>query len=262
MKLRIFQIDAFAERMFTGNPAAVCILDSWIDDNLMQQIAAENNLAETVFAVKNNDRYAIRWFTPEIEVDLCGHATLATAFVLFNHYLPNEKHIEFFSSRSGSLRVEKSENGYLTLDFPADDLTAVDPMPQLYDALGATPEHIFKGKTDYLLVYNNQDEIKDMDPNFFLLNQIDARGIIVTAKGEEVDFVSRFFAPQAGINEDPVTGSAHTSLTPYWSKILGKDRLTAKQLSKRGGELICENLGTRIKISGKAVSYLIGEIEV
>ncbi|MDE3742306.1 PhzF family phenazine biosynthesis protein [Maribacter polysaccharolyticus] len=262
MKLRIFQIDAFAERMFTGNPAAVCILDSWIDDNLMQQIAAENNLAETVFAVKNNDRYAIRWFTPEIEVDLCGHATLATAFVLFNHYLPNEKHIEFFSSRSGSLRVEKSENGYLTLDFPADDLTAVDPMPQLYDALGATPEHIFKGKTDYLLVYNNQDEIKDMDPNFFLLNQIDARGIIVTAKGEEVDFVSRFFAPQAGINEDPVTGSAHTSLTPYWSKILGKDRLTAKQLSKRGGELICENHGTRIKISGKAVSYLIGEIEV
>ncbi len=262
MKLRIFQIDAFAERMFTGNPAAVCILDSWIDDNLMQQIAAENNLAETVFAVKNNDRYAIRWFTPEIEVDLCGHATLATAFVLFNHYLPNEKHIEFFSSRSGSLRVEKSENGYLTLDFPADDLTAVDPMPQLYDALGATPEHIFKGKTDYLLVYNNQDEIKDMDPNFFLLNQIDARGIIVTAKGEEVDFVSRFFAPQAGINEDPVTGSAHTSLTPYWSKILGKDRLTAKQLSKRGGELICENLGARIKISGKAVSYLIGEIEV
>lgn len=262
MKLRIFQIDAFAERMFTGNPAAVCILDSWIDDNLMQQIAAENNLAETVFAVKNNDRYAIRWFTPEIEVDLCGHATLATAFVLFNHYLPNEKHIEFFSSRSGSLRVEKSENGYLTLDFPADDLTAVDPMPQLYDALGATPEYIFKGKTDYLLVYNNQDEIKDMDPNFFLLNQIDARGIIVTSKGEEVDFVSRFFAPQAGINEDPVTGSAHTSLTPYWSEILGKDRLTAKQLSKRGGELICENHGTRIKISGKAVSYLIGEIEV
>ncbi|MDV7137492.1 PhzF family phenazine biosynthesis protein [Maribacter sp. TH_r10] len=262
MKLKMYQIDAFAERVFSGNPAAICVLDSWLEDAVMQQIAAENNLAETAFVVKNNNQYDIRWFTPEIEVDLCGHATLATAFVLFNYYIPNEKNIKFFSSRSGSLWVEKEDEGYLTLNFPVDDLALCNPMPKLYDALGVTPEHIFKGKTDYLLVYKNQDEIIQISPNFFLLNQVEARGIIVTAKGEDVDFVSRFFAPQAGINEDPVTGSAHTSLTPYWSKILGKDRLTAKQLSKRGGELICENLGERIKIKGKAVSYLIGEIEV
>lgn len=262
MKLKLYQIDAFADKVFTGNPAAVCILDAWINDTLMQQIAAENNLAETAFVVKYNDRYAIRWFTPEIEVDLCGHATLASAFVLFNHYIPNEKNIGFFSSRSGSLWVEKRDNGYFAMDFPVDELIPVDPMPKLYEALGSTPAKILKGKTDYLLVYKNQDEIEQMSPNFFLLNQIDARGIIVTAAGDNVDFVSRFFAPQAGINEDPVTGSAHTTLTPYWSKMLGKDKLTAQQLSKRGGTLICENLGTRIKISGKATPYLIGEIEV
>jgi PhzF family phenazine biosynthesis protein len=226
----------------------------------MQKIARENNLAETAFAVKDGSQYIIRWFTPELEVDLCGHATLATAYVLFNYYDLNVSNIEFFSPRSGKLLVEKGENGLLILDFPTDDIKSIAPIQALNDAIGKNPVYTLKGKTDYLLIYNNQEEIEQLNPNFFLLNQLDARGVIVSAPGNEVDFVSRFFAPQCGVNEDPVTGSAHTSLIPYWSEVLGKSTLVARQLSKRGGDIYCEFLDKRVKIAGRAVPYLKGEI--
>lgn len=262
MKLRLYQIDAFADRVFTGNPAAVCVLDQWLDTALMQQIASENNLAETAFLVKCDKEYEIRWFTPELEVDLCGHATLASAFVLFREYEPDASRIAFHSPRSGPLSVEKGPDGYLVLDFPADTLTEVPSFDALNKALGRSPVKSFKGKTDYLLVYEDREAIASLQPDFFLLNQVAARGVIVTAPGREVDFVSRFFAPQSGINEDPVTGSAHTSLTPYWSGRLGKTKVIARQLSRRGGELLCEARGDRVKIAGRAVQYLAGEIDI
>ncbi|MEK6152721.1 PhzF family phenazine biosynthesis protein [Flavobacteriaceae bacterium 3-367] len=262
MKQKIYQIDAFADRVFSGNPAAVCIMDQWIEDGLMQQVAMENNLAETAFVVKNNDEYHIRWFTPAVEVDLCGHATLASAYVLFQYYKVAEQQIRFYSHRSGPLLVEKDDKGYLIMDFPTDELTPIAPLPELNAALGKTPMDTLKGKTDYLLIYASQKEVADMQPNFFELSRLDGRGVIVSAKGDEVDFVSRFFAPQSGIDEDPVTGSAHTTLTPYWSRQLNKTRLTAKQISARGGNLHCEYLDDRVKISGKAAPYLIGEIEL
>ncbi|MFX0555920.1 PhzF family phenazine biosynthesis protein [Maribacter sp. CXY002] len=262
MKQKIFQIDAFTDRIFRGNPAAVCILDGWLSDDVMQQIAAENNLAETAFAVKNEDSYELRWFTPEVEVDLCGHATLATAFVIFHYYYHKNNTIRFISPRSGELFVEKKSNGSFSMDFPSDKLTEIETIMDIIEAIGLSPLKSFKGKTDYMLVYDNQEEIENIKPNFHLLDELDCRGVIVTAPGKEVDFVSRFFAPKCGIPEDPVTGSAHTTLSPYWSKQLNKSVLTAKQLSKRGGILTCEYLGNRVKISGKAVCFLIGEIEI
>ena len=260
MLQKIFQIDAFTDKLYSGNPAAVCILENWIDDTIMQKIAMENNLAETAFAVRDGSQYIIRWFTPEVEVDLCGHATLATAFVLFENYNLSVSSIEFFSPRSGKLLVEKGENGLLILDFPTDDIRSIEPIQNLNEAIGKNPVYTLKGKTDYLLIYDNQEVIEQLKPNFFLLNQLDARGVIVSAPGDDVDFVSRFFAPQCGVNEDPVTGSAHTSLIPYWSKVLGKSTLVAKQLSKRGGDIYCEFLDKRVKIAGRAVPYLKGEI--
>ena len=262
MRQKIYQIDAFTSRTFGGNPAAVCILEKWLKTELMQKIAQENNLAETAFAVKKDEVYELRWFTPEIEVDLCGHATLATAFVLFHFYHLEKNTIRFYSPRSGELSVEKAANGWLTLDFPADTLVAIKNIDEIDQALGKSPIKTFKGKTDYMLVYSSQKEIEEITPNFFLLDQVDVRGVIVTAPGTEVDFVSRFFCPNCSIPEDPVTGSAHTSLSPYWSKALGKTKMTAKQLSKRGGDLVCEHLGDRVKISGKAAPYLFGEIEI
>nr|WP_299337720.1 PhzF family phenazine biosynthesis protein [Allomuricauda sp.] len=262
MKQKIYQIDAFASEVFKGNPAAVCILDSWLDDEIMQKIAQENNLAETAYAVKDGNQYALRWFTPEIEVDLCGHATLATAYVLFNYYGHKENTIRFYSPRSGELIVNQSDGGILSLDFPADDFHATEVVEEINVAIGSVPLETYRGKTDYMLVYRSQQDIEKITPNFFLLDKIDCRGVIVTAPGEEVDFVSRFFAPQCAIPEDPVTGSAHTTMTPYWSKKLGKTKLTAKQISDRGGDLLCEHFGERVKISGKAVPYLIGEIDI
>ena len=262
MKQKIYQVDAFAEQVFEGNPAAVCILDSWPEDDWMQKIAMENNLAETAFVVPNGEIFELRWFTPELEVDLCGHATLASAFVLFeNDRVPSDT-IEFLSPRSGPLHVSKTNEGMLILDFPADDVQTVAPNPELNTAMGKEPLETWKGKTDYMLVYRNQAEIKSLSPNFLMLDKVNARGVIATAAGDEVDFVSRFFAPQSGVNEDPVTGSAHTSLTPYWAQKLGKQRLTARQISKRGGNLICENTPPRVKIGGRAVLYLVGEITV
>lgn len=262
MNQKIYQIDAFTTKIFGGNPAAVCILDSWISDEHMQNIAAENNLAETAFAVPKENEYELRWFTPEIEVDLCGHATLASAFVIFNYYGHKKNTIRFNSPRSGELLVVKNKDGSMTMDFPTDDLTKEESHPQIYQALGKRPLETYKGKTDYMLIYESQEVIANITPNFHLLDQLDCRGVIVSAKGNDVDFVSRFFAPQCGIPEDPVTGSAHTTLTPYWCQKLDKKTLSAKQLSKRGGEIICEYFGDRVKITGFAVCYLIGEISI
>lgn len=261
MKLKIYQVDAFTSQVFGGNPAAVCVLESWIDAKTMQQIAAENNLAETAFIVLKNDLYEIRWFTPMVEVDLCGHATLATAHVLFKYYSASNHPLKFYSHLSGNLSVTKEKN-LLTLNFPCDEITKIETPPILIDALGTIPLESWKGKTDFMLIFDSQKTIESFNPNYQLLETVGGRGVIVTSKGNDVDFVSRFFGPQVGINEDPVTGSAHTTLIPYWSKVLGKTTLTAQQLSKRKGDLICELKNDRVLISGNAVTYLIGEIEV
>ena len=261
MKRIIYQVDAFAREAFKGNPAAVCILDQWLEASLMQQIANENNLSETAFAVPVGKCYEIRWFTPEVEVELCGHATLATAHVLFNHMDYPGDWICFESIHSGRLMV-KRKGDLLTLDFPVDILEEMVVPELIVTALQTPPLKAFRGKTDFMFVYTSAREIENMEPDFGLLAQAGGRGIIVTAPGDDVDFVSRFFAPQTGINEDPVTGSAHTSLTPYWSKVLGKERLTARQLSARGGELICEHKGERVEISGHAVTYMKGKIRI
>ncbi len=259
MKISIFQVDAFTDCIFGGNPAAVCPLDKWLDETVMQQIAKENNLSETAFFVKNNDAYQLRWFTPEIEVDLCGHATLATAHVLFEHLGYKKSEIQF-QTKSGLLKVKKEE-GRLMMDFPTDDMPKVDPPAVLFQALGIRSDHVFF-TDDYMVVLDSEEEVKRLDPDFRILSEVNARGIIVTAPGNEVDFVSRFFAPGAGINEDPVTGSAHTKLTPYWSKRLGKDVLEARQISKRVGNLTCRNKGERTQILGKAITFMKGEINI
>lgn len=258
--LPIYQIDAFTNHLFGGNPAAVVPLQEWLPEALMQKIAMENNLSETAFFMKDPSGYHIRWFTPLSEVRLCGHATLATAHVLFRHLDIKENNIEF-TSKSGPLTVTR-EGEKLTLDFPADEMQSVDPPGDLVMAIGQMPVETFKGKTDYMLVYESQQEIENMEPDMGRLIRTDARGVIVTAPGKEVDFVSRFFAPQVGVPEDPVTGSAHTSLTPYWSKRLNKSTLSATQLSKRKGELTLRLDGDRIKISGNAVTYLHGTIQI
>jgi PhzF family phenazine biosynthesis protein len=260
VELKIYQIDAFADKVFSGNPAAVCPLDEWLPDTVMQNIAMENCLAETAFYVQEKEGLRIRWFTPTVEVDLCGHATLATAYVLFNHKNYRGDKI-IFNSRSGSLTVAKSGDT-LTLNFPVDTLTEVNAIPELEQGLGVKSVKTFKGKTDYMLVYEKEEQIKTMNPDFKMIGKVPARGIIVTAKGNQVDFVSRFFGPQSGMDEDPVTGSAHTSLTPYWSKVLGKTEFNAIQLSARQGKLKCRLVGDRVEISGQAKLYLVGKIFV
>ena len=260
-KQKMYQIDAFSNTVFGGNPAAVCVIDEWWNDQLMQNIATENNLSETAFVVKKDSAYEIRWFTPTNEEALCGHATLATSHVLFNYFnYPNDT-ITFYSRHSGKLSVTK-EKDLLTLNFPSDSIKAVKAPKEIIDAFNKAPLEIYKGKMDYLLLYETQDDIEQCEPNLHLLKPLNARGFIVTAPGLKVDFVSRFFAPGCGVDEDPVTGSAHTSLTPFWSEKLGKTKLTAQQLSQRKGELTCELDGERVKISGKAVTYLIGDIYI
>jgi len=259
MKQKIYQVDAFTSELFGGNPAAVCPLESWLPDDLMQKIALENNLSETAFFVKTANQFEIRWFTPTTEVDLCGHATLASAFVLFNHEGYDGDEIIFNSLRTGILKVRKNVN-LLTLNFPADTLQQVPLSPDLTDGFNYKPLEAFKGKTDFLLVFKNEDEIKNMEPDFGVIAKINARGIIVTAKGDEVDFVSRFFGPRAGVNEDPVTGSAHTTLVPYWTEKLSKKEFSAIQLSARKGFLQCKYSGDRVEISGECRLYMTGEI--
>jgi PhzF family phenazine biosynthesis protein len=260
MELKVYQVDAFASQVFKGNPAAVCPLTEWLPDSVMQNIAMENNLSETAFYVKEKEGFRIRWFTPAVEVDLCGHATLATAFVLFNHEGHSENKI-VFNSRSGLLTVTKSGN-QLTLDFPTDTLTAVDALIELEEGLGVKSKATFKGKTDYLVVLENEAQIQQLQPDFKKIAQVKARGVIVTAPGERVDFVSRFFGPQSGVDEDPVTGSAHTTLTPYWASVLNKNEFTARQLSARGGELTCHLKGNRVEISGEARLFLKGTLYI
>lgn len=261
-KIKLYQIDAFTNNLFQGNPAAVCVLDEWLDDELMQKMGFENNLSETAFVVPKGDEYEIRWFTPTAEVDLCGHATLASAYVLFNYYDHPSDKIIFQSKSRGKLIVKKNEDETLTLDFPADTVSKVELPEALNKAFNITPTECYKGATDYLLIYSSQEDIESIEPNFNLMLNPGVRGVIISAPGNSTDFVSRFFAPQVGVNEDPVTGSAHTTLTPVWSNKLNKTKLSAKQLSQRGGELICEILGDRIKISGSAVKFLIGEIDI
>ncbi|HNX55711.1 MAG TPA: PhzF family phenazine biosynthesis protein [Prolixibacteraceae bacterium] len=260
MKLQIFQADAFAAGLFKGNPAAVVPLTQWLSDELMQQIAMENNLSETAFFIPEGDHFHIRWFTPKAEVRLCGHATLATAHVLFNE-LNFQGDLLEFESLSGILTVKKVEDK-LQLDFPADFSQEVEPIETFTEAFSAKPLQIFKGRTDYMLLFDSEETIKNLNPNIQLLLSTNARGVIATAKGNEVDFVSRFFAPAVGVNEDPVTGSAHTTLIPFWANRLSKNELTALQLSARGGQLWCTLLGKRVFIAGKAVTYLRGEIEI
>jgi PhzF family phenazine biosynthesis protein len=257
--MKQYTVDAFTDKLFSGNPAAVCIMDRWLADDLMQTIAFENNLAETTFVVPKGDGFHIRWFTPHVEVDLCGHATLAVAHVLYNHEGYNKSQINF-DSRSGILTVTKTD-GRLTLDFPVDSFEKLDHIPtEISIALQGNIIEIYRGKTDYMAVFGSQQEIEASVPDLRELKKMDGRGVIITAPGTSVDFVSRFFAPQSGIDEDPVTGSAHTTLTPYWAKKLNKTSFDCLQLSPRGGRLHCELQGDRVKISGNAVTYAISDI--
>lgn len=258
--LKIYQVDAFSDQIFGGNPAAVCPLDKWLPTELMQKMAMENNLSETAFFVPKGNQYELRWFTPTVEVDLCGHATLASAHVIFsNNELLNE--IKFFSPRSGELTVRKNGDLY-TMNFPSDVFEKIETPPAIIDGLGIQPLETYKGKTDYMVVVDNQSIVENLAPNYLILSQLESRGTIVTAPGNTSDFVSRCFFPQSGVDEDPTTGSAHTSMTPYWSNRLGKTELSAIQISKRKGQLWCKYLGDRVEISGKAITYLIGDIWV
>jgi PhzF family phenazine biosynthesis protein len=259
MKIPFYQVDAFSSKIFGGNPAAVCPLESWPADEILQNIAAENNLSETAFLVqRSKGRYKLRWFTPTVEVDLCGHATLASAFIIFSFVDSTLTSVDF-ETASGPLSVAKSGE-LLSLNFPARKPVPTEASPILSQALGTEPLEILKAR-DLLAVFKDESTIKNMIPDFDKLKQIrDVLGIIVTARGENSDFVSRFFAPNAGIPEDPVTGSSHCTLIPYWADRLKKNDLHAFQLSKRGGELFCENSGDRVRISGNAALYAKGEL--
>jgi PhzF family phenazine biosynthesis protein len=261
MKIKIYHIDAFTDRLFHGNPAGVCPLDNWLPDDLMQQIAMENNRPETAFYVQQGDEYQIRWFTPKVEVDLCGHATLAAAYSLFHYEGFQGDTIRFVSPRSGKLPVRK-QGELLTMNFPVDHCQPVADFDDLCYGFVPGPKEVLKGKTDYVMVFKTEDQIRKIKPDLDSISRLNARGVIVTAKGDEVDFVSRFFAPQSGIDEDPVTGSAHTTLTPYWAKRLGKNELTALQLSERQGRLSCKLLNDRVEISGQCRLYSTGEIHL
>ena len=259
MKLDIFQIDAFTDKVFGGNPAAVIPLSHWLDDETLQHIATENNLSETAFFVKKQDVFELRWFTPVAEVNLCGHATLAAAFVLFEELKHPEDSIRF-STKSGLLEIHKKEKS-IELNFPVDSLEKGD-VANYSNLFNKKPKEAWKGKEDVLLVFQDEDEVQQLIPNLAKIATTACRGVIASAKGNQVDFVSRFFTPQLGINEDPVTGSAHTSLVPFWAKKLKKSQFKAKQISKRGGDLVCEIKENRVFISGQAVCFMRGEISI
>ena len=260
MQIPIYQVDAFTQTRFHGNPAAICPLEHWLPVQVMQAIAAENNLAETAFFVNEGGRYGLRWFTPTVEVDLCGHATIAAADVIFRHLEPNAAKIAF-DSRSGELVVTRDSEGRLWLNFPTKPPARTEVPPYLSEALGTHPLEVLHGHF-LIAVFAKEEEVHSIQPNFELLAQ--GEPVTCTAPSEEpgVDFISRFFAPSHGINEDPVTGSIHTTLTPYWSRRLGKKHLHARQVSTRGGELWLEDLGDRTRIGGFAVPYLQGTIEI
>lgn len=256
MRIPIYQVDAFTSRLFRGNPAAVCPLEAWPPEELLQAIAAENNVSETAFFVREGERYRLRWFTPAVEVPLCGHATLAAAFVVFNRLEPGAERV-VFDTLSGELAVTREER-LLAMDFPAKPPKPCEPPAGLLEGLGGEPIEVLQA--DYFLVtYEDERSVAALRPDFRLLAGLEAP-VIVAAPGEEVDFVSRFFAPAYGIDEDPVTGSAHCTLIPFYAQRLGKSRLKARQISRRGGELDCEHLGERVKIAGEAVLYLEGTL--
>ncbi|HEY1112408.1 MAG TPA: PhzF family phenazine biosynthesis protein [Chitinophagaceae bacterium] len=261
MTLPIYQADAFTDKLYGGNPAAVCPLPEWLPDETMQKIAAENNLAETAFFVPKGHEYALRWFTPELEIDLCGHATLATAHIIFSHLGYQADVVNFHTMKAGMLTVSRQQDLY-TLNFPARIAEPAQAPAGLIEALGGpAPVEILRAR-DYMVVYEKESDILALKPDFAALSKVDGIGVIVTAKGDSCDFVSRFFAPGAGIPEDPVTGSAHCNLIPYWADRLKKNELHAFQVSSRRGELWCKYEGDRVLMSGKAVTYLKGEIYI
>jgi PhzF family phenazine biosynthesis protein len=260
MKLRLFQVDAFTGQVFAGNPAAVVPLDRWLPDATMQSIATENNLSETAFFVGEKGYFHIRWMTPTDEVDLCGHATLAAAWVVFNEIEKGRTEVHF-RSKSGPLKVTAAGDT-LALDFPSRPPEPADgSMAALADALGARPRGVLASR-DYLAAFETEDEVRSLKPDMAKVAALDRMGVIATAPGRDCDFVSRFFAPAVGVPEDPVTGSAHCTLTPYWSERLGKKNLFARQVSARGGELWCEDRGERVAIAGRCAKYLEGTIEL
>lgn len=261
MKLPIYQVDAFTSEVFRGNPAAVCPLEEWIDDAKMQAIAAENNLSETAFFAREADHYKLRWFTPACEVDLCGHATLASAFVFMSKLEPTQSSIQF-QTRSGRLVVQR-EGELLAMDLPALPPRTAPAIPaDLRNGLNPAPKALWQVKDNYFAIYENEEEILSVKPNSALLEKLHPFGVCITAPGKSSDFVSRYFAPSYRIQEDPVTGSTHCSLTPYWSQRLNKQKLHAFQVSARRGELWCEMAGDRVVVKGKAALYLEGSIVV
>jgi PhzF family phenazine biosynthesis protein len=259
MQLKMYQIDAFAKNVFEGNSAAVVPLDEWLEDDLMQKIAMENNLSETVFFVKEGEYYHIRWFTPLAEVDMCGHATLASAYVLFELLGFSEDTI-VFDSKSGLLHVKK-ENGKIAMNFPAQEPVRCETPKELQEAFEAEVQECYKAM-DYILVFENEEDIQNAKPILEKMKDIDLRGVAVTAKSKEYDFVCRFFAPKYGIDEDPVTGSAFTQLIPYWSRVLDQNSFAAKQISKRGGEVFCKLKDDRVEIAGTGVKFFEAVIEI
>lgn len=261
MKLTIYQVDAFAERIFKGNPAAIVPLEDWIPDELMQAIAMENNLSETAYFVKTDEGYHLRWFTPEFEIDLCGHATLGSAYIIKNFIEPHVAEINFTTEKAGVLKASARE-GLYTLDFPSQPPKATKVPKQLMESIGITNAVEVLKARDYFVVLPDEDAVKNVQPDFTIMKELDAIGVIVTAKGRSADVVSRCFYPGAGIPEDPVTGSAHTNIVPYWAEKLGKTKLFCKQLSARGGDVHCELRGNRVLMSGKCVLYMEGEIDV
>lgn len=257
----IYQIDAFTDKVFRGNPAAVVPLHHWLEDALMQQIAMENNLSETAFFVKTDNGYHLRWFTPEYEIDLCGHATLASAYVIKNFIEPHISEISFSTQKAGVLKAS-AKDGIYTLDFPSRPPQPCEVPPQLLKSIGVTNVIEVLRSRDYFVVLPDEDAVKNAEPDFSLMKELDTIGVIVTAKGRSADVVSRCFYPGAGIPEDPVTGSAHCNIVPYWSEKLGTTKLYCKQLSSRTGDLDCELNGDRVLMSGKCVLYMKGEIEI
>lgn len=263
MQLPLFQIDAFATKVFRGNPAAVCPLSSWLPDSTLQAIAQENNLSETAFFVAEQDSYRLRWFTPRQEVDLCGHATLAAAHVIFCELGSEKEEIEF-NSRSGTLSVKREEN-LLSMDFPALHMEpCFDPPGHLMEGLRREPDDVLLTEEDpnYYAIYSSADDVRELQPDLAKLERLHPYGTVATAVGREADFISRYFAPSYGIPEDPVTGSIHCALTPYWASRLDKTHLRAQQASHRGGELFCEPQNDRVRISGRAVKYLQGTLSI
>lgn len=259
MELKIFQVDAFTDSVFKGNPAAIIPLESWIGEETMQKVAIENNLSETAFFKKEGDKYALRWFTPEREIDLCGHATLASAHIIFNVLEPEINEVEFITL-SGVLKAKREEKG-ISMIFPIREGTPTSVTESIIEGIGVIPVHAFLSR-DLMIVLQEEYDVKYIQPNFEILNTLGIDGIVVTAKGSDCDFVSRYFVPSSVIKEDPVTGSAHSTLVPYWAKRLNKKCFIAKQLSSRGGVLNCELLEDSIKISGEAITYLSGTISI